>query len=554
MCGRCSAMLQSITSCACATILARVCACHCSCCTLSLSDSPTTQNATMPFELSYGSKIKLCNTAHGGCLLHSHTHRYPQIVNDAHGGLVSSMQQVACLPIDRQHEDDQGTWWVIENPEFGLSPAGATHVHAISHQDVIRLRHLRTRGVLNSHDVASARTPTAQEVSCYHLRDQGTKHDLWRIELVYQSESIVLAGMSQLRLVHVDTNALLRATNLSLRIWANEYGEIVSDVMQEKAFSEFVIVDHYNAQLRKGFSGSYPSLSFVEKFRELHAKMLEGNSKLMVEHPYSSRPQEWPFAQVGVRYFQDNTTHAQVFFVGNPVVWIFAAAGTALFVLTDIFYLLRRQRGFFDVSDEDYARFVDCRNLLLVGYVVHYVPFFFMERTLFVHHYLTASVFGTMIAAFTLHWWATRILKNPAETEESVSEATVSEGAKQSESPQSDIKQQSSSVPSAQTSTAPISSPQGANHSDSAPSRASPSTQRGSGQSAAPNKSYRRIRRVLHFGAQSLMVVIVLAAVAVFVWILPFSVATDLQSPENVLRHRLFASWDVRVQLDEPLS
>ena len=39
-------------------------------------------------------------------------------------------------------------------------------------------------------------------------------------------------------------------------------------------------------------------------------------------------------------------------------------------------------------------------EVLVGGYLMHFVPFLFYDRTLFVHHYLSAYVFKLMISAF----------------------------------------------------------------------------------------------------------------------------------------------------------
>ncbi len=44
--------------------------------------------------------------------------------------------------------------------------------------------------------------------------------------------------------------------------------------------------------------------------------------------------------------------------------------------------------------------FVNAGQILLGGYLFHFVTFFFYDRTLFVHHYLTAYVYKIMLTAF----------------------------------------------------------------------------------------------------------------------------------------------------------
>ena len=40
-----------------------------------------------------------------------------------------------------------------------------------------------------------------------------------------------------------------------------------------------------------------------------------------------------------------------------------------------------------------FQQFISVGEVLLGGYLFHYAPFFFADRTLFLHHYLPAYVF-----------------------------------------------------------------------------------------------------------------------------------------------------------------
>lgn len=48
---------------------------------------------------------------------------------------------------------------------------------------------------------------------------------------------------------------------------------------------------------------------------------------------------------------------------------------------------------------ESWQRFVVIGEVLFGGYLFHYVPFFFYDRTLFVHHYLPAYMYKILLTA-----------------------------------------------------------------------------------------------------------------------------------------------------------
>jgi len=46
-----------------------------------------------------------------------------------------------------------------------------------------------------------------------------------------------------------------------------------------------------------------------------------------------------------------------------------------------------------------WQQFVDVGQLLFVGYLVHYVPYLLVQRTLFLYHYLPALLFSILLLA-----------------------------------------------------------------------------------------------------------------------------------------------------------
>jgi len=58
----------------------------------------------------------------------------------------------------------------------------------------------------------------------------------------------------------------------------------------------------------------------------------------------------------------------------------------------------------FDYLLDEWEQFKTIGEVLVVGYGLHYIPYFFIDRTLFLHHYLPALVFKILLcAAFMQH-------------------------------------------------------------------------------------------------------------------------------------------------------
>lgn len=73
----------------------------------------------------------------------------------------------------------------------------------------------------------------------------------------------------------------------------------------------------------------------------------------------------------------------------------------------DLIFYIKRER--YDLNSGDavlldaWEEFANVGQVLLGGYLFHYLPFFFCDRTLFIHHYLTAYSFKIMLTSFLLH-------------------------------------------------------------------------------------------------------------------------------------------------------
>jgi len=143
-------------------------------------------------------------------------------------------------------------------------------------------------------------------------------------------------------------------------------------------------------------------LSFWEKFLELQLKMLITNQENVQNHNFASDPTEWPFLTRGIAYYIAKDSNNQVHLMGNIVVWYTGTACLAIYSVLLVFYLLRRRRLIFDIPEAEFSSFCRAGEVLLTGYLVHFLPFFFYDRTLFIHHYLPAYIFKLMLTAFTV--------------------------------------------------------------------------------------------------------------------------------------------------------
>uniref|UniRef100_H3C9V1 Protein O-mannosyl-transferase 1 n=1 Tax=Tetraodon nigroviridis TaxID=99883 RepID=H3C9V1_TETNG len=354
-----------------------------------------------PLEVAYGSQVTLRSSASQPipCWLHSHRANYPIRYENGRGS--SHQQQVTCYPFK-----DINNWWIVKDPgRQELVVSGPPR--PVRHGDVVQLVHGMTSRFLNSHDVAAPMSPHAQEVSAYvDFNVSMAAQNLWRVDISNrkaESESWN-AIVSQIRLVHVNTSAVLRLSGASLPDWGFHQREVVAEKHLKASADglEWTVEEH-----RYGISEEQKereaelhspthtpvdrNISFWARFVEVQWKMLTVKQECP-EHKYSSTPLEWITMDTNIAYWLHTSNNAQIHLIGNPVSWCLANLALLAYQLLAVVYLLRRRRGFRDLPDgtQTHPVLATVANLCTSCWLVNFVPFFLMEKTVFLYHYLPA--------------------------------------------------------------------------------------------------------------------------------------------------------------------
>ncbi|KAJ8300903.1 hypothetical protein KUTeg_022422, partial [Tegillarca granosa] len=225
----------------------------------------------------------------------------------------------------------------------------------VKHGDIIQLVHGITSRALNSHDVAAPLTPENQEVSCY-----------------------------------IDYNVSMPTQNLWRVLTKKQKTRGLEKDQQTRDLAEAEMIPLAPTEL-----------SFWTKFKELQIKMFMSNSDIDMEHKYSSCPLDWPFATRNVAYWMNPKNNAQIHLLGNPVIWCCASLSIFLYIAVFCVYLMRRRRGMYLFSGE-WQHFMFVGQLLVGGYLLHYLPYFLTDRTLFLHSYLPSVVYKVLVLAAIL--------------------------------------------------------------------------------------------------------------------------------------------------------
>ncbi|XP_023676528.2 protein O-mannosyl-transferase 1 isoform X1 [Paramormyrops kingsleyae] len=364
-----------------------------------------------PLEVAYGSQVTLRSVSSKPvpCWLHSHRVNYPIRYEDGRGS--SHQQQITCYPFK-----DVNNWWVIKDPgrqELIVSSPPQT----VKHGDIIQLVHGMTSRFLNTHDVAAPVSPHLQEVSGYiDFNVSMPSQNLWKVEILNrESERAVWKTIySEVQLVHVNTSAVLKLSGASLPEWGFRQLEVVGDKLSKGYQQRWAwnVEEHRygRSQEQKEREQELHSpthidisrnLTFIDKFLEVQLKMLTMKIE-ETEHKYSSSPLEWVTMDTNIVYWLHPSSNAQIHLIGNIVTWTFANLGLALFSLLFIWYLLRRRRNIHDIPEETWHQFVQAGAVCAGGWVVNYLPFFMMEKTLFLYHYLPALTFKILLLSVVI--------------------------------------------------------------------------------------------------------------------------------------------------------
>ncbi|XP_056152188.1 protein O-mannosyl-transferase 2 [Lampris incognitus] len=349
-------------------------------------------NASMPQYLAYGSTITVKNLRIAGGYLHSHWHLFPE-------GVGAKQQQVTAY----LHKD-YNNLWVVRRHDHSDAPSEAPDL--VHHGDIIRLEHKETTRNLHSHLHEAPLTKKHFQVTGYGINGTGDSNDLWQVEVCggHKGDPVKVLR-SKVRFLHRATGCVLYSSGKTLPKWGWEQVEVTcSPYLKETPNSQWNIEDHINPKL-PNISLSVLKPHFLEILLESHIVMIRGNSGLKPkDNEMNSKPWHWPINYQGLRFSGVNETEYRVYLLGNPVVWWLNLASLGLYVVMVAVASVALQRGVL----LDQKRREQCQvlrrggGLLLLGWLLHYAPFFTMGRILYYHHYFPAMLFNSMLTGITL--------------------------------------------------------------------------------------------------------------------------------------------------------
>ncbi|KAF0306413.1 Protein O-mannosyltransferase 1 [Amphibalanus amphitrite] len=381
----------------------------------SLEDGLATLIKNQPVAVGHGSQVTLRHAVGRPCWLHSHGKPYPDEFDIERNS--SRQQQVSCYS-----GKDANNWWIVKDPAKSHTRL-VPPFRPFRDGDVVQLVH----GITGNHLITSDgyRPPMSEsadyeEVSCYTGTNTSIpKQDLWKVMIVNKKDTDGAwhAITSEVRFINQgNLNMALKFSGRRLPEWGNGQQEVVGDALADQEHTVWNVEEHRyltmesnsddERQLEVVSSDLIPmtemQLSFWRKFAELQLKMLFNSQETVHGHTYATDPLEWLSLRRGVAYWISPDSNAQVHLVGNAAVWAASSAALLVYSALATLYLLRRKRACFDIPDAEWSKMCTVCRTVLGGFACHYLPYFVIDHTFFLHHYLPAYVFAVMLAACTV--------------------------------------------------------------------------------------------------------------------------------------------------------
>ncbi|CAG8457563.1 10972_t:CDS:10 [Ambispora gerdemannii] len=341
--------------------------------------------------------------------LHSHLDKYPLRYDD--GRISSQGQQITGYP----HEDSNNYWRV--KPAIPFFDQERPENDVIKHGDYILLEHVNSLSHLLTHDVASPLMPTNQEFTTISVDDDSRYNETMFQVLIVNGEPDTKwrTKASHFRLVHYDTKVALWTHDAPLPDWAYKQQEVNGNKNNLEKSNYWFANEIIGKNVTEDVQPKKPTreLAFLRKFVELQRLMISHNSGLTKPHPYSTGPINWPFLVRGISFWTKDSTREQIYLLGNPFTWWIGVGALAVFVGVTAADAVSRRRGILPIIDPVRNRLYNSAGFFFIGWFFHYIPFFLMGRSLFLHHYLPAVICSYLLAAAVFNFMFVNSINYP---------------------------------------------------------------------------------------------------------------------------------------------
>ncbi|KAJ2304982.1 Protein O-mannosyltransferase 2, partial [Coemansia sp. RSA 2706] len=361
---------------------------------------PKNRYNCQPGSIAYGASLKIKNEQ-----LLSQTNVVLQSTRSTHNQTVSCERVIT-----------GADWWSLCHPsrfEILYTNDAVEYVHD---GDVLVVRNDISHKIL----AADGLGPGSAHVAVFG-NNTAIDDALWKVEIVANDiPAVGTADDQDTRLVHpISTRFRLRhmRTQCVLAIAPN-VGSNSTQVTCVPPNTKLAKTNglwrvELNVDLRLGFDNNMAGKVRTRFFRTFLAQqrlMAKINNGLVEADPErhddsTSSPWEWPLLLNPMRMTKWDSDFVKgfhlvvVYEIGNPLLWWLSVVCCIAFPMRMMLHFAKQKRQHVPLS---ISRNIARGGMLWLGWVLHYVPFYFMGRVLYLHHYLPALYFALLLAAHEL--------------------------------------------------------------------------------------------------------------------------------------------------------
>lgn len=364
--------------------------------------------------ITYGKQITL-KFADG--YLHSHPHTFPEYLN-----ITNDKNYLKKFQITVYTSQDN-------NNNFFFQKVNAdTDVSFMKYNDEVVILHQLTNGYITIDDSKSF---VNNDKRVFGFQNQITDNAIFIIEPSDTQEgfTVNVEALKPFRLKHKKSGVYLSNSKKQLPSWGYKQFEVTGSLSllnTELIVEENIHSDHQNNSLV-----IFQKRWFIYDFYELQWQMYTINKNLITDRELEpsgieSRPYMWPILMKGIRLTNWNINGRFYLFM-NPLL-IYSTTICCLYSLFQIvnnFFQFKKQ-VFLNIHTKKTNNMLLCRfNTNIVknittkyihkqlfqyyffigGYLFHYIPFFFVHRVLYLHHYFPAYFFAILGLVICIRKW-----------------------------------------------------------------------------------------------------------------------------------------------------
>lgn len=343
----------------------------------------------------FGTKVTIKASKSGGGYLHSHGHAYPD----------SSENQITTY----HHKDENNKW------SFQKVTNDQEEAEFIRADDTVVLLHLETKRYLN---VPGSRSLVSRGLRTECMEGPLSETNLFKIEVAndkIEQEDRVKSLTTRFRLRNTKNNCYLRCSSKKYPSWGFEQGAISCSQTKDSS-TLWNIEESVSNKLSEERNPLYTEAvahSFLSKLAEHNRAMFSTNASFVQDEDLEperivSRPYEWPILRRGLRMTAWAEENQKFYMFGNPFTWYASGICILLAPAKLLVKVIRRKRQNKPLSflrREGFSVF-----LATCGWTLHYIPFFFVGRVLYFHHYYPALYFALFSICYILNSLRFRVL------------------------------------------------------------------------------------------------------------------------------------------------